>query len=143
VAVEKNNLEIIKLLLAQPKIDINIINDDSKTPLYWAIIDQWSRNIKNYNFEEITKLLIDKGASLHKADDSKGIEDTLASLFHQAIINIEYKRAAFPQTDVKISDVLERVRYLIEQDARVSDKNETYGVVYYKLMNYVDFVKRF
>lgn len=62
IAIDKNHMDIVNMLLDNPSIDINIADSDGFTPVIYAI---------NNNKLELVKKLVDKGAVLYlsrKAD---------------------------------------------------------------------------
>ena len=61
VAASTNRLDILKLLLAQPLIDIDYANTDGLTPLMIAV---------HFGYLDLVEELLSAGADLHKTDNS-------------------------------------------------------------------------
>lgn len=66
------NPEVVKLLLDQPKIELDPIDIDGRTPLMWAV---------EKGSTEIVKMLLDAGAQ--PAIKNKRGEDSIAAALHQ------------------------------------------------------------
>ena len=68
IAVSRGNLEIVKILLDQPEIEVNMLTRQKQTPLAAAVIafnNSQRRNNTNKldNFIAVIKLLLEKGAN--------------------------------------------------------------------------------
>ena len=61
IAIDKNNMDIVNMLLDNPSIDMNVMDTDGFTPVIYAI---------NNNNLELVKKLVDKGARLYNQLDS-------------------------------------------------------------------------
>lgn len=59
IAIDKNHMDIVNMLLDNPSIDINIENSDGFTPVIYAIVN---------NNLELVKKLVNKGADLYDGD---------------------------------------------------------------------------
>lgn len=59
IAIDKNHMDIVNMLLDNPSIDINIENSDGFTPVIYAIVN---------NNLELVKKLVNKGAELYDGD---------------------------------------------------------------------------
>lgn len=59
IAIDKNHMDIVNMLLGNPSIDINIENSDGFTPVIYAILN---------NNLELVKKLVNKGAELYDGD---------------------------------------------------------------------------
>ena len=69
IAIDKNHMDIVNLLLDNPSIDINVENSDGFTPVIYAIIN---------NNLQLVKKLVNKGALLYDSEVTDYFPSALA-----------------------------------------------------------------
>jgi ankyrin repeat protein len=118
-AIDENNLELVKRLIEHDGVDINIREDDGKTPLIYACC--------NDDCEEIAKYLVEHGADVNARDDHgttalmpasySNLDMVKYLVEHGAYVNATTRTGFTARQHAKVEHQDDIVKYLDENGA--------------------------